>query len=207
MSYILGFLYADGNVTKAQRGNCYIAFYTQDEELLVAIRKIINSHHKIALRTATSGNVYRLQIGSAMWFRDLAAHGLTPNKTKRISFPKIPKEFFGDFVRGYFDGDGNVWVGQIHKMRKTSHTTIQVSFTSGSIAFVRGLRGCLHQYGLQGGSIYVPQDKNFGRLTFSVHDALKLYEIMYNGARKPYLKRKKVVFDRFIKECGRGVAG
>jgi hypothetical protein len=28
-----------------------------------------------------------------------------------MKLPKIPLNFFGAFVRGYFDGDGNVWSG------------------------------------------------------------------------------------------------
>jgi intein-encoded DNA endonuclease-like protein len=66
------------------------------------------------MRSAKSGFVYRLQVGSREWFDDVGKLQLTPNKTSRMRVPKIPKKYCGDFIRGYFDGDGNVWVGRIN---------------------------------------------------------------------------------------------
>ena len=60
-------------------------------------------------------------------------------------------------------------------------------------------RNALQERHVAGGSLYKPQTRNFGRLNFSSLDALRIYEIMYNSRHKLYLKRKKDVFDRFIK--------
>ena len=199
MAYVLGFLYADGNIVETARGNHYIAIYTADRPLLVAMRKCMGSEHKIALRNAVSGNVYRIQIGSKEWFHDIGRLGLFPNKTKRMQLPHIPKDFFGDFVRGYFDGDGNVWTGFVHTERKTPLKTIQVAFTSGSREYLQSLHKTLKTMGIVGGSLYTPQSGNFARLAFSVRDALKLYEIMYNTPHKLFLDRKKAIFEQFMK--------
>jgi intein/homing endonuclease len=199
MAYILGFMYADGNIVETKRGNQYVAIYTADRELLVAIAKTMQSEHKVAQRNASAGCVYRIQIGSRVWFADLGMLGLWPNKTKRMKLPHIPKEYFGDFVRGYFDGDGNIWVGFVHKERKTALQTIQVAFTSQSTEYLRSLHQGLQRQGIVGGSLYISKKKHFARLAFSVTDALKIYEIMYNCRHKLYLKRKKVVFEQFMK--------
>ncbi len=199
MSYVLGFLYADGNIVKTQRGNHYIALYSADESLLYMIRKTFGSKHKVSMRNARSGFVYRIQIGSKEWFSDLEQIGVHPGKTKRMQLPKIPKEYFGDFVRGYFDGDGNVWSGTIHKKREKTTQTLQVAFTSGSNEFLVSLHKALFSQGIIGGSFYVPKTKNFTRFSLSMKDALKLYKIMYNTSHKLYLNRKKCVFEQFMK--------
>jgi intein-encoded DNA endonuclease-like protein len=199
MAYVLGFLYADGNISVGKRGNHYIAIYSADKYLLIAMARAFGSAHKISKRSFNTGAVYRIQIGSKTWVDDLLPLGACANKTKRLQLPLVPKVYMGDFVRGFFDGDGNVWVGIIHKTRQTTHATLQVQFTSASISFLRELQEMLKAYGVEGGSLYQPKSKSYGRIGFSMKDALTIYKIMYNGAHKLHLKRKKNVFDKFIK--------
>jgi hypothetical protein len=197
MAYVLGFLYADGNIVVSKRGNHYVALYTADRSILLAMRVCMKSEHAVSARFSKTGCVYRIQVGSKEWFDDLSDLGLVPNKVTRMRLPRVPHTFFGDFVRGYFDGDGNVWIGEIHKKRKTSHVTLQVMFTSGCYEFLDGLLIALRDRGLRGGSLYRLRAGNYSRLAFSSIDALKLAEIMYNGRPKLFLKRKKLRFDEF----------
>lgn len=207
MAYILGFMYADGNIVITKQGNNYVAIYTADKDLLIAMADCMKAEQKISARKSSTGCNYRIQIGSKEWFNDLIKLGLHPNKTSRMRLPLIPQGFFGDFVRGYFDGDGNVWTGTIHKERKTTTQTIQVFFTSCSLLFLSDLRQLLQVNGVEGGGMYIPKKGNFARIIFSSNDALKIYKIMYNSRHKLYLKRKKVVFEQFIKIRGRSSAG
>ena len=206
MSYVLGFLYADGNVVKTKRGTHYVSWYSADKKLLLEMKSVVQAEHLVKLRNAKSGKVYRMQIGSREWFEDLSKIGLHPNKSKRMLLPDIPKKYLGDFVRGYFDGDGNVWVGSIHKNREKITRTIQVSFTSASLEFLQSLRGQLQLFGLMGGGIYTEKSGSFSRLTFSVRDALKIYKIMYNAEHKLLLERKRQVFEKFF-DCGGSSTG
>lgn len=206
MAYVLGFLYADGNVVETKRGTWYVTWYTADISLLQEMKKVVEAEHLIKLRMAKSGKVYRMQIGSKEWFLDLSHIGLYPNKSRRMVLPNVPKQYLGDFVRGYFDGDGNVWVGDIHTNREKSTTTIQVSFTSASKEFLLSLRDVLKESGLQGGGVYTAKNANFSRLTYSVKDALKIYKIMYNAEHKLLLRRKKQTFEEFF-NCGGSSTG
>lgn len=200
MSYVVGFLYADGNLVKTERNTHFIAFYTADKELLEQMREVFGSNHMVSERASVTGKVFRLQIGSKVWFTDLYKIGLTPGKTLRMQLPRIPKKYFGDFLRGYFDGDGNVWSGLIHKGRNSPTMTIQVAFTSGSHNFLVDLHKLLNDYGyVEGGSIYASKTRNYSRLSFSKQDALKIYKIMYNAEHKLFLPRKKQVFEKFEK--------
>ena len=197
MAYILGFIYADGNIVESKRGTHFIAIYTADKPLLYGMRRSMQSAHKISERRSISGVVYRIQIGSKEICADLGKLGLTPRKSKRMTLPNIPDAYAGDFIRGYFDGDGNIWLGLLHRKRPTSTTGLILGFTSASFEFLASLLKKVRQFGIRGGSIRISKQGNYTRLTFSTLDALKIYEIMYNAPHKLYLSRKKLVFDRY----------
>jgi len=113
--------------------------------------------------------------------------------------PNVPKELLNNFVRGYFDGDGNVWKGLVNRKRLKPTKVLQVAFTSGCKEFLENLLIILEKEGIKGGSLFKVKNKNCNRLSFSTLDALKLYKFMYNMNCKLYLKRKRLVFDKFIK--------
>lgn len=113
MAYVLGFFAADGSMYLTRRGTHFIEFQITDGALLHAIRDAFGSDHKIAIKKRKEGHktLYRLQIGSKAIFDDLRKLGFTQAKSKVARLPKIPEGYFPDFLRGYFDGDGNVWSG------------------------------------------------------------------------------------------------
>lgn len=197
MAYILGFLFADGNIIKTKRNTHFVGWYSADFELLNLMAKIMESTHKISERKSEKGKYYVLQIGSKDLFVDLVKLGLTPSKAKRMKLPIIPEEFIGNFIRGYFDGDGNVWSGKIHRQRIKDSFALQVCFTSASFDFLSGLLLILKKLGVSGGSLFKSKNKRYGRLSFSTLDSLKIYEIMYNDSTKLFLSRKKLVFETF----------
>lgn len=199
MAYVLGFFTADGNMVKTKRNTHFIAFYSADRILIQFIKRAFSASHKISERKSVSGVVYRLQLGSKELFQDLLVLGLYPNKSRRLKLPNVPTRYAPDFIRGYFDGDGNVWSGITNKHRTKPTKILQVAFTSASIGFLGSLKNTLKQCGIKGGSLYMNHEQTYGRLLFSTLDALKIYKIMYNAPCKPCLKRKKLVFEKFIK--------
>jgi len=202
MAYILGFFAADGYMWISSRGAHYFGFQITDKGLLFTIRDALGSNHKIATRIQKNSGwstQYRLQVGSREMFTSLLLLGMTNNKTSTLAMPKVPDIYTGDFVRGYFDGDGNVWIGEIHKERKTSHKVITTTFTSGSHSFLISLKELLQECGLKGGSI-VKSQRGFSRLQYSVKDSIMLSHLMYDSCdNKLLLKRKKRKFDEYIK--------
>ncbi len=198
MAYILGFLFADGNIVKTKRGTHFIAIYTADYDLLCLMKVLMKSNHKIGMRKKKEGIVYVLQIGSKELFNDVAKFGLIPNKASRMCLPKIPRKYNGDFIRGYFDGDGCIWSGYAHKYRLKMTTALLLTFTSASNGFLSELFISLKRYGILGGSLFKSKKGNYTRLSFSTLDALKIYEIMYNNPTKLFLARKRLIFEKFI---------
>mgnify|MGYP001795332478 FL=1 len=117
-----------------------------------------------------------------------------------LSIPNIPNNCFNDFVRGYFDGDGNVWTGYVHKERETKLLAIQTVFTSCSEKFLNSLKFKLDAFDINKGVLSKGRG-NYYRLTYSINNSLKLYDFMYNslGTSRLFLKRKKGVFEKYIK--------
>lgn len=203
MAYTLGFILADGTFDITKRGGYYFGLHITDYEILDKIRKIMGSNHKISKRSVKEGEKprYRLQIGSKEMCNDLLALGVVPKKTKQFDLPNIPNKYLFDLVRGYFDGDGNVWCGYINKDRIKKTYVLQLTFTSGNVEFIRNLKLLLNDRGVSGGGIYHCSKRDFARLTFSTRSALFLYKNMYKDCQNDlYIPRKKNRFTEFIKE-------
>lgn len=200
VAYILGFFSADGYMTTNNRGAEFLCFEITDRKLLETIKQTLASEHKITRRRSFGKNTYRLQIGSIEMCSDLRKLGLREGKTKNLQMPDVPVNLVNDFVRGYFDGDGNIWHGEIHKDRKRSMMVIRVVFTSCSKGFLESLKSKLADFNVEKGVISKGKGQYY-RLTYSVVNSLKLYDFMYNtlGTSKLFLQRKKGVFERFIK--------
>lgn len=211
MAYVLGFFAADGYITVNKRGAHFWCIQITDRQLLLSIKHILQAEHIISARPHKKKHktLFRLQIGSKEMCNDLRRLGFSERKTKNLSIPQIPNKYFCHFVRGYFDGDGNVWLGYVHTDRKKPSLSIRVMFTSGSVDFLKMLHVHLRPGYVLGGSLYVSK-KNYARLQFAREDSLKLYECMYNKCHPElgdlYLKRKKKIFERYI-NCGHSSIG
>lgn len=205
MAYVLGFFFADGSHDVNPRGSEYFSFQICDRDLLDCIRTVLSSEHKIAVRRPRSSKestLYRLQIGSKEMCNDLRSHGVLSAKSQVMAFPHVPKAFVSAFIRGYFDGDGNIWTGEIHKLRKTRHKVLLLGFTSSSKIFLGGLHRKLRSLGVSGGGVYCK--RNAFCLKYSTSDSLKAYRVMYSGLgeSKLFLPRKKQVFEEYLQNCG-----
>lgn len=199
MAYVLGFFFADGSMDVNPRGGEYFSFQINDLPLLEAIRTAMGAEHRIARRAGRDNEQdrYRMQIGSKHMCTILRTYGVREYKAHTMTLPDVPEEYVGDFVRGYFDGDGNVWTGHIHKERVRTTYVIHTAFTSCSEFFLKGLQAQLVDCGLGKGSLIFSR-KAF-RLQYSVNNSILLYRLMYRAVSgKLELRRKRMVFERYI---------
>lgn len=190
-SYVLGVLFADGNLENAAylRGR-YVRLTSTDRSLIEQAKDSLNSQHKIVIMPP-SGNKkekYLLRIGSHKIYNDLEALGLHPRKSLNMELPRIPYRFLSDFVRGYFDGDGCI---AIEKTKNRPHNRLRAIFTSGSKNFLVSLSKILKQRCIgKTGKIY--DSHRSYQLIYSSVDAAKLLEFMYSKVRE----RKLLYLDR-----------
>ncbi len=201
MAYVLGFFAADGNMIRNKRGAHFIEFQITDKDLLIKIRGLLNSNHKIAVRKRAKKYkiIYRLQIGSKIIYNNLLKLGLTPNKSKTIKLPEIPNKYFIHFLRGYFDGDGCVNICTYRKKNRNKLSTlINAGFTSGSKKILEDIKNKLSKLNIiKGGTLYY---SNGYRVWFSIKDSYCLYNFMYNNLKNNlFLMRKKKIFEKYFK--------
>ncbi len=115
-----------------------------------------------------------------MYLRLLALGGMRC-KSKKERFPKIPRQYLPDFIRGYFDGDGSVfYTTYIHTKTKKPRTELRSNFTSGNPKILGDLQNIL------GSTLGFVQKKicpfNEGaswKLGYGTKNTLKLLKFMY----------------------------
>lgn len=108
-AYILGLLYADGNMRQTKHV-ATISLQERDKHILEEINTEIKSSKPLTFlksKKETWQSVYRLDINNRQMCDALCYHGVIPNKSLILEFPlNLPFELYKDFFRGYFDGDG-----------------------------------------------------------------------------------------------------
>lgn len=202
MAYVLGFFTADGSMYETKRGTKYLDFTSTDREIIEQIKKALESEHKIVERKMDGNkcDIYRLQVGSKKMFGDLLKLGFQPCKTKCLPSLEVPDEHFGDFVRGYFDGDGNVYFKKHYvKARGKKKPVFKSRFISSDLVFLKSLHKQLKDFGIGKGFI---QSKERGNaLVLSHRDSVALFALMYNNSSCSLrMKRKYHVFKNAIQE-------
>lgn len=201
MAYILGFLCADGYVFTNPRGSQYLCFVSTDREIIEKIKKCLSADQRIGVTISTyrqHKDRFVLQIGSKILVKDVARFGVVQNKSCSICFPnKIPQQFRWHFIRGYFDGDGCVYLGRHwRKDRSTYSWVFRVLFTSGSKSFLDGLRKVIARSGNSRGGFIIKKQSGY-ELTYSTRDAFAIGKAMYRQVQSNlYLERKQKIFDK-----------
>ena len=138
-------------------------------------------------------------MGSRKMYADLLVLGMCPRKSLVLKMPAVPQKYLGDFVRGYFDGDGCVYFKKLKFAdRKNKRHILQSAFSCGSFDFLVALLQLLREHGVRGGSL--KRKKGGNELMLSHHDSVALYGIMYHNLRRGdiYLVRKYRLFTQAI---------
>lgn len=194
-AYILGFIYADGCLTK---GNALeIKLTESDKEILEKIRKCLDSNHKIGVYESNNGYITKnkyctLSIVNKHLYDSLVKCGATERKTKTLTFPKfLDEKLVSHFIRGFFDGDGSVY-----EINQTKF--IGCSFT-GTFDMLENIRQiCEKEFGTKS---KVHKYKNKDIYDFKVggkNNVIAFYKYLYKDATI-FLGRKKLLFDKYLK--------
>ncbi|MCU5396499.1 helix-turn-helix domain-containing protein, partial [Bacillus toyonensis] len=179
MSYILGFIAADGVI---QKENQCVSISQKESDILEDIKKELNTNQPLYQNKKTG--VYMLNINSKTIKDDLMnIHGIMPCKSFNIEFPFVPEEYLHHFVRGYFDGDGYV-----------KYETYTVSFVGGSYSFMNSLNQVLQNHNLL--ADLLNQNKHY-RVILTGRKSIQLFSNWIYKDKDIYLHRK---YEEFRKE-------
>jgi len=201
MAYVLGYIVADGCicVRKDRKKHPYSLNITSvDKEHLERIKKAFESGHKVSKKSGGSGAVaYQLQIPNPVICGDLMSLGVLPRKTYNLGSIQVPDDYFSDFVRGFFDGDGSVYIYTVNRVSQ-----IKGNFASSSLSFIDdfNLKIC-KKLGIISKTIHEANNKRrilpFYYMHLYISDCEKLAEFMYGGNPELYLPRKRQVFEKW----------
>ena len=199
MAWVLGFLASDGNVSK-RNNTIKIALARKDREILVRIKDLIEIESEVKDYTTHDGyDCSSLIWTSAKQKQDLAKYSIVPNKTFILKPPyELKKEYWIDYIRGYFDGDGSVNLLRNNNGRGYGNLRWQVCSATKEI--LEWIRDTLNeQYGIAPAIIREQQKEHIlYYIQYSSIATKQIYEILYTNS-KMYLKRKKDHFEEILK--------
>lgn len=184
-AWILGFMMADGNVSKS-KNEIRFNLSSVDREILEKIKLEIEIEREISDSITGNGFSFSyLSWTSQQQKKDLAKFGIVPNKTyTKMHLPKLNDNFVLAFILGYFDGDGNFSVKDNYcRFRICGHdnTILQEIAT-----FL--FKKYKVSYSLN------KDKKDLWELSISTKYAIKILNDMYN-LNSIHLKRK---YDKFL---------
>jgi len=203
MSYVLGVITADGgiNIKRMRKDGSkqYLLDITsKDISLLRKIRKAMQARQKIGVKYGGCNKkekCFRIQIGHQEICKSLLNLGIQPKKTYNLDPIKVPEKYFPEFVRGFFDGDGTVY---IYKVNGTPQ--IKAGFGNINFSFIKDFSQHLcHSLGIPLKTINQENSKKEIRyvIDFYIDDCEKLAEFMYRNNPSLYLPRKRRVFEKW----------
>lgn len=197
-AYWLGFLYADGNVSRFNT-TIELALEENDKEHIEKFRSFVHLENKPLSKKQRILNgqkyySYRFSFNSANVKQSLINLGCKPQKTFDLSFPnntQVPENLLHHFIRGYIDGDGCIYV---------SNKKISVEVL-GTENFLLGYKQWV---GLGQSKIYTFNHSDIYRVVNSNQQALNILKRIYKDATL-YLERKHIKYINYLavrqKDC------
>lgn len=174
MAYILGFLAADGSISKKEN-TIKIGVSSVDKELLEKFFTILGGCPVRDYITSKGFAVSTLEITSQHMKAKLAEYNIVPNKTFTFKFPiQLKKEYWRDFIRGYFDGDGCI--------STAGPSAIRFSIGAANKDVLEKIVDYFNEYGIEKPTIYKKQGQNnkpFYYFQYSSVPTRLIYNILY----------------------------
>lgn len=206
MAYLVGFIVADGCI-KRDRELC-ISLQRQDRYLLELFASELSVQKNVQLVKDEINHIKginkeyyssQLKIVNKIMIQDLKSLGIMENKSLVISEVKdLPQEYIPDFIRGVFDGDGNISLSYVQTKTKGEQIYLRWRLISGSKKLLEFIQEQLKTLKVPYKKIYCTNKKDgktIYTLEYSGKNAEQIFELMYQNNPQLYLKRKKEKFD------------
>lgn len=191
LAYCIGLFATDGCLYGDGR---HIDFTSADIQLVRLFKELMGFPNPISYKISGSSSRQcpRLQLSSVGFYQWLLKIGLTPRKSLTLGPLNVPNQYFSDFIRGCFDGDGSIY-SYMDPRWANSHM-FYISFASGSITFVKWLQEQLKKILDIHGHIAITKHETkhkFYQLRFAKTESIVLIKKMYYNKQVPCLERKR----------------
>jgi len=199
-AYAIGLMVSDGNLSPDGR---HINFTSKDLELIQLFQESLDIKIHIGKKANSSSkkkSYFVTQFSDVLFYKFLMSIGLMPNKSKSIGEIQVPPQYFFDFLRGSFDGDGCTF--SYWDKRWKSSFMFYTCFVSASPPHINWLRQEIHKrIGIRG---HITMDGRhiLQQLKYAKADSLKLLRKMYYSRNAIFLSRKRLKIDKMLAIVG-----
>lgn len=189
MAYILGFIAADGNIYKSKNGY-HIHIASDDRDIIEKIKYVLNTTTPIREKPRFNGKTsYSLRFSDKIIFYDLINLEITPQKSLTLLPSLIPDKFLWHYSRGFFDGDGCVYISKVSCYPSRLHTIFYTASEKMAQYLFTSITSSLNYYK---GKILFKKNKYYV-LHFGQKHSEVIFQYMYNNATI-YMQRKYTIF-------------
>jgi len=148
---------------------------------------------------------YRVQWGDVILYTYLEDIGLMPNKSLRIGEMKVPDDFFFDFLRGHYDGDGCFY--SYHDPRWPTSFMYYLSFISASREHVDWIRSTLQRLLGVSGAVSGSERSIIFQLRYAKREANIVLAKLYENPSVICLERKRLKIQSALRIVGESLPG
>ena len=209
-AYLLGFYAADGNINE-KRKTLRIHLQTGDAELVYLYKDIISpdarlfklSEHEVSGRNCvkvTAHESFGVDICSTILCTDLVNLGYGYRKTySENHLPNIEDSLLRHFIRGYFDGDGNIsyhYQKPDPKWHKNERLRAEIKICAKTNTILSDIQKFLKNHGITSSVYFAARDKMF-QISIPKSQLKKVYDLFYNDSYF-YLTRKYHKFSHYV---------
>lgn len=150
LAYILGLWASDGciyeNRMQLQMNDYDVIEWVAKTIGFTGVIKEIELHAGFRTKTEEVTSIGYLIRFRSNEIRDIFnSYGITPKKSLTIEFPKLSAELIPHYIRGFFDGDGGIYLAK-RNINGKLYNRSKVHFTSGSINFLRELKNQIESH-------------------------------------------------------------
>lgn len=187
-AYAIGLLVTDGCLYNDGR---HINLTSKDIEQIENFMRCLNIKNKIGVKYngPRTHQAFVVQFGDVDFYNFLFDIGLMPHKSKILRAVAIPKDYFFDFLRGHFDGDGTFY--SYFDPRWQSSYMFYTIFISASGDHIDWLRKVIfNEIGVLG-HITTSVNNPVYQLKYAKTESLKLLPKMYYNPGVVCLSRKR----------------
>ena len=186
-AYWLGFIFADGYVS--DRYDFEVSLSIKDIKQLEKLGKFMNKEVK------TDSFRCRIGIVNKRLVKSLNKYGVVPRKSLILKFPdNLNSEMIPHFIRGYFDGDGCIYLGG--NMTKTKSHAISLL---GTLDMLQNIEKHFKTNVFYSHDERHHKDCHSFRVT-KTKDIVKILDYMYKDSNI-YLERKYKNYCRLRQKC------
>jgi hypothetical protein len=188
-AYWLGFITADGGIVCTE---LVLSLKTEDTNHIELFQKSIQSNHPIKIsKTKINDKIIlqpRLVISSVDLIHSLKKLGVGEKKSLIVQPAMIPEQFYKDYWRGIFDGDGHIGLSSTHRCMELTGNYFILDGFSKFIETEIGIKG------------KISKSKNVYRVRYGKRSSiLEICRLLYSQSNIS-LKRKYIIAEKIFSD-------